>query len=249
MPTSPPTKRDVGDAVPYRRFTVPAFHSNLHPAAGAVLLGGYGHGDAACGQLRQPRPQRLRRLCREGHAEPDVRAVLGLVHRAAQRRHLAPHPLEQRVGARDVRRRPQSHLCRARRRQRVPCAFGIRPCQAARAQQDAAEIPRHHAHHVGDVLPLEHVQHGLSRRALGLAVVAIAQNVPADEIAPAVMPGVVILLLHLRDEFPRLLLRLHRQQMADEAGALFGELRLRRLIGYAEIAHSHSSFGSVQPSM
>ena len=47
------------------------------------------------------------------------------------------------------------------------------------------------AHGVGDLLLQKDVQHGLSRRALGLAVIAVAQDVPLPEdVAEAVVPGV-----------------------------------------------------------
>ena len=83
----------------------------------------------------------------------------------------------------------------------------------------------------GDVLPLEYVQHGLSRRSLRLSVVGVAHQIRPQQIAPAVVPCVIILLLRLLDPGLGLLLRLHPPHVADEPGALLHKLALRLLKG------------------
>ena len=58
-------------------------------------------------------------------------------------------------------------------------------------------------------------------------VVGVAGRAVLEDVAPAVVPGVVVLLPDLVDAPAGLLLRLHRENMADEGGTLFRELRLR----------------------
>ena len=115
--------------------------------------------------------------------------------------------------------------------------MSISPDQPPRPQKDAPKIPGDHTADVGDLLPLEHVEHGLARRPLGLPVVRVAHRPLPQQVAPAVVPGVVVPLFHLLDAGTGLLLALHTPDMADEAGALLDQLRLTGLGGDVILCH------------
>ena len=44
--------------------------------------------------------------------------------------------------------------------------------EAAGSQLDSSEVPRHYGPHVGEVLHLQYVKHGMARRALGFSIVS-----------------------------------------------------------------------------
>ena len=104
-----------------------------------------------------------------------------------------------------------------------------RPFPAARRRSTS-----HHAAHVGDALPLEHVQHGLARRALGLPVVGVAHWAVLDQVAPAVVPGVIVPLLHLLNAGPGLLLALALRLILPHGKVVVGKVahdqRVRRSV-------------------
>ena len=132
-------------------------------------------------------------------------------------------------------------------RKGVPSGLAIGTGQPAGSQQDAAEIPSDHAAHIANALPLKHVEHGLARRALRLAVIAVAEDVISQDIAPAVVPGVMILLFGGADALLGLLLGGDGPDLADKPGALFCKLALGG--GKGNFLHySQSSFSSCQPS-
>ena len=132
-------------------------------------------------------------------------------------------------------------------RKGVPGGLAIGTGQAAGSQQDAAEIPSDHAAHIANALPLKDIEHRLARRTLGLPVVTIAQDGIAQDVAPAVVPGVVVFLFSGADALLGLLLGGDGPDLADEAGALFGKLALGG--GKGNFLHySQSSFSSCQPS-
>ena len=56
--------------------------------------------------------------------------------------------------------------------------------------------------HVDHVLPLEDVEHGLPGGTLGLSVVGVAHRAVLNDVAPAVVPGIVVALFHLLDVGP-----------------------------------------------
>ena len=180
---------------------------------------------------RPPVLQPLGGVLRQGQGQSHFRPVVHGVHGAADGLHLQLHPLQQRIGTGAEGRGPPPHSRHARGGQRVPGAFAVGPGKPSGPQQDAAEIAGHHAQNVGDVLPLEHRQHRLTGGALRLAVVAVADHAAAQQIAPAVVPGVVVLLLHPAQQLLGLVLAVHRPHMAYEAGALFHKLAFRLLIG------------------
>ena len=183
------------------------------------------------GQLRQPVLQPPGGVLRQGQGQSHLRPVVHGVHGAADGLHLQLHPLQQGIGTGAAGRGPQAHGRHARGGQRVPGAFAVGPGKPSGPQQDAAEIAGHHAQNVGDVLPLEHRQHRLTGGALRLAVVAVADHSAAQQIAPAVVPGVVVLLLHPADQLLGLVLAVHRPDVANEPGALFHKFAFRLLIG------------------
>ena len=153
------------------------------------------------------------------------------MHGAAGGLSLQLHPLQQRIGTGTPGGGPPPHGSHPGSGQGIPGAFSIGPGEAPGPQQDAAEIPGHHAYGVGDVLPLKHRQHGLSRRALGLTVVAVADHSAAQQIAPAVVPGIIVLFFHPADQLLGLVLAVHRPDVANEPGALFHKFAFRLLIG------------------
>ena len=170
--------------------------------------------------------------------DSHVRAVVRALNGGSCGCQLQLHPLQQGIRAGHVPQRPPAHKAGPGGVQRVLGALRIGAGQSARPQQHAAEIPRHHAADVGDLLPLKNVQHGLASRALRLSVVGVAHGAALpQEVAPAVVPRVVIPLFHLLDAGAGLLLRLHPPDVADEAGALFHKLALRGLKGYAISVH------------
>ena len=105
------------------------------------------------------------------------------------------------------------------------------------AEQHPAEVARHDAHDVFDVFALEDVEHRLFRRTLRLAVVAVANGTVVQDEAPAVVARVVVFLLHLVDARAGLRLGLHKENVADEARALFFKLALRALVWDKVLCH------------
>ena len=158
----------------------------------------------------------------------NVGGVLALPQYTTLGLRLLAHPLEEGVGAGHRGLHPPAHYRDPGGIQSVLGTLGVGPHQAPRPQQHPAKVPGHHTAHVGDLLPLEHVEHGLAGGALGLSVVGVALHAAfLDAVAPAVVAGVVVLLLHGLDVTPGLLLALHRPDMADEPGALLYKFRLR----------------------
>ena len=144
---------------------------------------------------------------------------------------------------------PKSHGRRTCRRQGLLGTPAVSTGQAPCAQQNTAEIARHHAAYIGHILPLKHLQHRLPCRSLGLTVVAVAHDVVADQIAPAVVPRIVVLRFHRLDVRLRFFFRFHRPDMPDEAGTLFRKLTFGRFVRHTELLHSQSSLVSTQPSI
>ena len=126
------------------------------------------HSQTPRGELREAGNELFRPARRERRPQADIRAVLRVPHHAAAGDDLQLHPLEEGICAGHVPQRPQAHGADAHGGQGVLGSLGIGPGQSPGPQQHAAEVPCHHAAYVGDALPLEHVQHGLARRALGL---------------------------------------------------------------------------------
>ena len=106
-----------------------------------------------------------------------------------------------------------------RRIERVSAALGIRAHQSARAEQDPAEIARHHHADVHHLSGLDDLDDGHPRRTGGFAVVGIARNarVLPDDIGIAVVGSVLMLFADLRKEGKRFLLRFAGRGIADEA--------------------------------
>ena len=166
------------------------------------------------------------------------RAVIQPRDDAAEGRYLLLELLGRGVRAVERRLDPAPHNGYARSVKRVLRALGVRAQKPTRAEQNSAEIPRHDADDVAHTLAPEHLEHRYSRRALRLAVIGIALRAVLDDIAPAVMPRVIIFLLHLRDEGARLLLALHGAHMPQKLGALLGEARLARRGRDAVFSHA-----------
>lgn len=217
------------------------------------------HSQTPRGELREAGNELFRPARRERRPQADIRAVLRVPHHAAAGDDLQLHPLEEGICAGHVPQRPQAHGADAHGGQGVLGSLGIGPGQSPGPQQHAAEVPCHHAAYVGDALPLEHVQHGLARRALGLPVVGVADHAALlQQIAPAVVAGVVVALLHLLDALPGLCLGLHPPDVADEAGSLLRERALPVFKGHPIgghgrppcllRAHFHTSRRSVRPA-
>ena len=202
--------------------------------------------DAPGAQIEKPLRQRLRLfLCRK-HMYSHVGAVLHIRDQRPEAQDLGFEPFELAVGAIQLRLGPGAHRGKPRRVQRVGRAFGVGAQQPPGAQQHTAEIPRHHTDRVRHAAAAQHLQHRDARAALGLTVVAVALGPALDRVAPAVVPCVIVFFLHLVDEVAGLFLGLDHADVAEKAGALFGELRLPRAGGYEIFAHvSQSSFGSV----
>ena len=181
----------------------------------------------------RPADSSVSRSCsrRQGQGQSHLRPVVHGVHGAADGLHLQLHPLQQGIGTGAAGGGPPPHGSHPGSGQGIPGAFAVGPGKPSGPQQDAAEIPGHHAQNVGDVLPLEHRQHRLTGGTLGLAVVAVADHAAAQQIAPAVVPGIIVLLLHPAQQLLGLVLAVHRPHMAYEAGALFHKLAFRLLIG------------------
>ena len=92
--------------------------------------------------------------------------------------HQQLHAVIEPVGTGHIHQLPQPFDGNARRVQSVLGPLGVGPRQAARSQQDAAEIPGDHTEHIGDIFPLVDVEHGLTGGALGLAVVGVPLHAP-----------------------------------------------------------------------
>ena len=89
----------------------------------------------------------------------------------------------------------------------------------------------------------EDLEHGESRRALRLAVVGVAFGSVAEQVAPAVVAGVIVLLLHGCDEGARFFLAFNGAHMPQKAGALFRVFAFAGSGGNIVFAHvSQSSF-------
>ena len=199
------------------------------------------HGQTPGGKLRQPELERFRSPGGKCRPEGDVRAVFRVPDHAAGRSHLQLHPLQQRISAGHVPQRPKPHPGDPGGGQRISGSLGVGSGQPPGSQQYAAEVPGHNAAHIPDLLPLEHVQHRLARRALRLAVIGIADHAALlQEVAPAVVPGVIVFLFHFLDAGPGLRLRPHLVEVGDEAGALFRKLALGVLIGDDVLRHANS---------
>ena len=86
----------------------------------------------------------------------------------------------------------------------------------------------------------------LSGGALRLAVVAVALRAAAQDIAPAVVPRVIVLFLHLVYEVARGVLCLDKAHMAEKARTLFDKFSLAASGRHEILAQSsQSSLGSV----
>ena len=109
--------------------------------------------------------------------------------------------------------------------------------KGAKIAVDAAEVARHHAHAVKKPLPLQHLQHGHTGRAARLAVVGKTYGAVADDIGPAVVGGVVVLLLHFLNALQRLFLRLHRPHPANKTGFFLHKFVFAELCGYQILIH------------
>ena len=109
-----------------------------------------------------------------------------------------------------------------RMRQLHPAAVGAH--QPPFAQQDAAEIAGDHRADVADAAVLQHREHGLAGRAVGLAVVAVADLAAAarraGQVGPAVVGGIAEFRPQLVDEGARVLHRGGVGQGGDEAAAV-----------------------------
>ena len=211
------------------------------------------------GELREAGNELFRPARRERRPQADIRAVLRVPHHAAAGDDLQLHPLEEGICAGHLHGHPPADHGDAGGIQGVLSALGIGPHQAPSPQQHPAEIPGDHTAHVLHALPLEHVQHGLARRALGLPVVGVTDHAALlQQIAPAVVAGVVVALLHLLDALPGLCLGLHPPDVADEAGSLLRERALPVFKGHPIgghgrppcllRAHFHTSRRSVRPA-
>ena len=110
-----------------------------------------------------------------------------------------------------------------------------------RAEQDAAEVPRHDAQHILYALTLEHVQDRLSGGALRLAVVAVALLAGVQDVGPAVVPGVIFPLLDGLELRPGLRLGRHGEDEAEKAGFFFDIFRISLPRGDPELLHQTSS--------
>ena len=102
----------------------------------------------------------------------------------------------------------------------------IRPDKTASAEQDAAEVARHDGRHLTHVTVQECGEHGTSRRALWLSVVARAHLSrvagSACVVGPAVVSGARVLLSDAVDEGLRLLGTRNPRHRHNEAGAAHG---------------------------
>ena len=90
-----------------------------------------------------------------------------------------------------------------------------------------------------NALALEHVEHRLSGGALRLAVVAIALRAAAQDVAPAVVPRVIVLSFHRLEQGPRLVLRRDGEHPPEKA-ALFFHIFRRSLARRGQVSFCHS---------
>ena len=93
------------------------------------------------------------------------------------------------------------------------------------AEQHAAKIARDDADDIRHACAAEHLQHRDAGRALRLAVVGVALGAVAQQVAPAVVPRVVVLLFAGGDDRARLVLGADRLHEAQKARALVHVLR------------------------
>ena len=122
-------------------------------------------------------------------------------------------------------------------------AAGIGAKEPARAEQHAAEIACDHAHGVRDPFPPQHLEHGDAGGALRLAVVGVALGAAAQQVAPAVVPRVVVFLFHGGDKSASLFLALNRPYLSQKARALFHVFTFARPCGNIVLGHGSSFRG------
>ena len=125
--------------------------------------------------------------------------------------------------------------------ERIGSGGGICPQQTARAEQDAAEIARDDADDIRHTCAAEHLQHRDAGRALRLAVVGVALRAVAQQVAPAVVPRVVVLLFARGDDLARLVLRAYRLHETEKARAFFHVFRRAIACGDAIAVHAQPS--------
>ena len=207
------------------------------PCAGQKALLDLFRAHLPAGELRE-RGGKVRRLLhgqkkRERHGS----AVIARLDPALVSLDQQLYALEHRVRAFEQQHGKRLHPRLARIVKCVLRRLGVGARQPARTEQNPAEVARHDAHDVFDVFALEDVQHRLARRALRLAVVAVANGTVVQDEAPAIVARVVVFLFHLVDARAGLRLALHKENVADEARALFFKLALRALVWDKVLCH------------
>ena len=118
----------------------------------------------------------------------------------------------------DLRHGDQQAVC-LRYSHRLLGRCGIGPHQPSRPQQRAAKVAGHHATHVRQAGPAQHLQRGHTARALGLSVVGAPLAAVGQYPGRHVVTGIVMPRTHLGNELVGLPLGGDVTQLRDEAAA------------------------------
>ena len=94
----------------------------------------------------------------------------------------------------------------------------VGPCEAARTELDAAEVAGDDREYIRELSHLEHMEHGVSRRALRLAVIArfLKDALCTDAPCVAVVRGVLVFLSEISECLLCFLFRVDRQDVRDK---------------------------------
>ena len=174
-------------------------------------------------EVQHPCKERLGLRFRQQEVKADICAEVRILDDPVKGCNFKFNPFIPAIGTGQVDIRPDALHGAPGGVQRDLRPVGIGPHQAARSQQDSAEIPRHHAGHVEDPLPLQHLQHWHSGSAARFSVIGKTGRAVPDDIGVDVVGRVPVFFPHLLQPSQRFLLGLGAEDMPDKPGAPLDE--------------------------